>query len=642
MKKTLTFISFLFSFLVSAQEGIPLSSFSDEFKRSILDDLDLYNRPKHAINDYTFNKQFKEIFSTVVLTNSNVINNGSAFSYNQDNDKHTFSANFAFMGKGDTDIQNNLILDLGVNMTGTNNDFIFYGDGGWSQDIGGKIGLSFKLNSTQFFLENIKDKYITERETKIIPEITRINQGTIFLEQRLKQNSPKLIDSLKNIRNKLKELLDKRIKLLNNKDWTGNVSWSLFLAKNDSVYEDAIEFIKSNNELYLKSGEYDLDVFDNTIVKYYFIKLLENERECFKINNRAFLLYKSDIISSINNICDSIEMEDIPVKLKNAISSCNKNYKIDFLDQELDYKTLNIESVKDLKKNALKYFNIIKAHNDSLMKKYTDNILLMYEMLGVTEVAKQESLVDKDSITTFYINESVVQNKKNEIFHAYDSKLKVFHGYSFKWFNINANFANNSFGISNDSILTDSIFKEKGLEKITTVFRPAIEGSLNYNHLGIRTLQAAQLYSRFTWGSFLDAPFYDKDNTLYKITTQSLSIVDKDGDELLPYNEITENIQYMDVGGYYTIFYAFERTLGITGRLNLNFPVKNETSMPFKPNYSFYVGPIFRVVGADSWSKATFALNCGFEKQLYDENAWDNFQIKASVGVPFSIFEKKE
>src|SRR5690606_20177371 len=137
----------------------------------------------------TFSKIYSEIFSTVVLSSADIINNGSAFAYSQDLTKNTFSLNGTTrLWKAD----NPWLLDMGISLKNKDNTFNYYQNNTWSSDITIKAGLVFPLGPRLRYIKrncqevNEKRQIYFERKMDSITN-DLLNLDLTAMEARLKE-----------------------------------------------------------------------------------------------------------------------------------------------------------------------------------------------------------------------------------------------------------------------------------------------------------------------------------------------------------------------------------------------------------------------------------------------------------------------
>jgi len=216
---------------------------------------------------------------------------------------------------------------------------------------------------------------------------------------------------------------------------------------------------------------------------------------------------------------------------------------------------------------------------------------------------------------------------------SYDNRIDSLHGYQVFWWNVNTTFSSNQFQLSD----TSKLLRPSDTSRLK--FNYSIEGSLNWNHSATRTIQYAQLNAVLTSGSLLDDPTIAQMPRTSKLVSANDSIGIYEGSRLIgTYNDITKNIFHWNLGGYYAIFFFFDKTLGISTRGNINGQLGSGL---YRNNFSILAGPLFKTRNI-KWASATFGINAGFENVLYHVQVWKFFGIKAYVGIPFRVFDKKE
>lgn len=86
----------------------------------------------------SFSKISKYVFSTIVLGQSDIISNGSAISYSQDNNKGTFSIGGAYSPES----WDKVIFQGSIGVKGKDNSFMYYRKNSWSNDITVNFGIA--------------------------------------------------------------------------------------------------------------------------------------------------------------------------------------------------------------------------------------------------------------------------------------------------------------------------------------------------------------------------------------------------------------------------------------------------------------------------------------------------------------------
>lgn len=103
---------------------------------------------KKAVSDSVFTADYRKVFSTIVLGSSDVVQQGSAMSYSQDNNKNTFSVNGTFSIPQKSQ---RWFLNLGLSIKNKENNFSFYAKEKWANDIGIKVGLVKRFGGGRFY-----------------------------------------------------------------------------------------------------------------------------------------------------------------------------------------------------------------------------------------------------------------------------------------------------------------------------------------------------------------------------------------------------------------------------------------------------------------------------------------------------------
>ncbi|WP_281631551.1 hypothetical protein [Flavobacterium luteolum] len=243
----------------------------------------------------------------------------------------------------------------------------------------------------------------------------------------------------------------------------------------------------------------------------------------------------------------------------------------------------------------------------------------------------------RDSTVTAHIKEYV-----DKMLTEFDVKNNPFHGYRIWWWNLNANAANSPLSIKGDTLMVEDIQK-----RYTGRLKSNIESSINLSHVGLLTIQYFKFYTSLNQHSFLDSPNL-LDNILKVVPNQNdnilyYNIVDEENNIIARYDHIRESQYSWDIGIVYSIFGLFDKTLGAIVKANWNVPAFHNIGIPYDQNYTLLAGPAFRVASKSEWSSATFTITTGVERQLADVGDWGNrFVVKASVGIPFTIFEKSK
>lgn len=136
----------LFAFFI----GVIAYSQKQSYKDSIFDArltsaLTTYGEEK-MIQDELLNNRLSSAFSQVVFSNSELVDNASAFGFSQNKDKSNVSVNTNFHLLGSA--KNQLFLKSGINANGSGSFFDLYSSEEWRSSVGGSVGLIFKFKGT--------------------------------------------------------------------------------------------------------------------------------------------------------------------------------------------------------------------------------------------------------------------------------------------------------------------------------------------------------------------------------------------------------------------------------------------------------------------------------------------------------------
>jgi len=144
--------------------------FEQEYTEKIEEELKKYEKSKIVIQEKLLDENLSKAFGYVILSNSDLSSNMSAFSYSQNKEKTNVSINGNFKPWKKRDFY----IRFGATATGTKNIFEFYGDGSWSNNVGANIGALFKLgNGGAYFYPKDEDfKYLkTKRKLNALEPI---------------------------------------------------------------------------------------------------------------------------------------------------------------------------------------------------------------------------------------------------------------------------------------------------------------------------------------------------------------------------------------------------------------------------------------------------------------------------------------
>ena len=118
--------------------------------------LNKYHIKKQAIQDTLLNKNIATAFSYVILSNSDLAANTSAFGYTQNEEKTNVSIN-GNLRLGDA--LSPLFLRVGANATGNKSVFEFYSSDSWQNNVGLNLGLILKVGKSSVFFKGKKEKF---------------------------------------------------------------------------------------------------------------------------------------------------------------------------------------------------------------------------------------------------------------------------------------------------------------------------------------------------------------------------------------------------------------------------------------------------------------------------------------------------
>lgn len=501
-----------------------------------------------------FEKRLKEVFSTVVTTNSNVVENGSAFAYVKDKDANTLSINgAAFINDG------RYVIDVGVATKLESDAYKFYAENSWANDITGSVGISLRTHFTNK-ADDYKD-YISQ------------------------------CDSIQQIR------------------------WQFV---NDTL-------LPKYNKLY--KWVYDPRLLENPNLQ----KLGIDENEYIKIQNqdivKAYVAVNKRIEIINNTLRDKYKFPrnttgyTPPLQTKTTVTE--KNIPID----KISTGKITIDGVKttDITIDTNKGEIITLIENKELdLKKELSDLIEIRDI--IIELLKLRD--NKDG------NPEPVESYIFKKFGRFDSKHDISTGYSISWLTLKSYLTNSTITINNQDIIDGTLQK-----KIQNLFKFSAELSWNFNY-SKKQFCYLKLYSKFNRGSLLDSQII-KDNgfNVFADTSTiptSYTIQDDNNVRIANYNELKHPVYNMDTGLYAAWLFCHKKSIGLSGQASFNFPIKG-VQVEYKPTYTLLAGILLK----SKEDAVIVNLSSGFEKQYHQENAWDNFIVKASVGVPFTIFEKK-
>lgn len=356
---------------------------------------------------------------------------------------------------------------------------------------------------------------------------------------------------------------------------------------------------------------------------------------CSRINE----LRQIAIREKLSKIKDAVKLKQTADQLKATMKQKNDRH----------YQTLEYDDVTNAnyKKQADELYKnlVLITEIENIMKtdEEIDGREVRQRIREILDYKKNNSLVGdpvKDK------NDAIIIQKTNDyvnkILSEFDDLNLPFHGYRVTWLNANANISNSGLSIKGDSLMAESIQK-----RYTGRMKSNLEFSWNLSRVGLKTIMYTKAYASLNQISFLDSPNLI-DMPLFTAPNQAdavsyYNVVDEENNIIDRYDQIRTWKYSFDIGALYSNLFLFDKTLGVLVRANFNVPAFHNIGMVYDRNYTLLAGPVFRAAGKSEWSSATFTISAGVENQLVDDGDWGNrFVVKASVGIPFTIFEKSK
>lgn len=229
-------------------------------------------------------------------------------------------------------------------------------------------------------------------------------------------------------------------------------------------------------------------------------------------------------------------------------------------------------------------------------------------------------------------SEKEVKKQVDSELEKFDADNNILYGYSVWWVHSGVAIGNSTKKIP-DSLVVDK-------QRVTNYPKIDVNAAVMWDRLGESTLQHAKLEGVITRGSFLDDPTLTKGKEPAIDHATDIPQVIHDGRMLGNHADLNKPVFQYTVGIYYACFFAFDKSLGLHARASLNNAFDKKYATDYQRNYSILAGPIFRAAKEDSWAKATFGINVGFQHAPFGAKAKDFFTAQAFVGVPFNAFIK--
>lgn len=326
-------------------------------------------------------------------------------------------------------------------------------------------------------------------------------------------------------------------------------------------------------------------------------------------NNTGLTFTVNRIIGRETQFSNKQKCEELYSKRKKYLDSIYVEYQ--YLENSYANVTLRMDTINNRLKELAKTTISVKERKE-------------YKLLEkeLTELKKETDLYEKIvQNPTKYIEDKIVSfDKKNDILKG--SKLHWIKG---------------SFDIHNQNISLDSMQVYNG-NVINNYPRLSLDLSYNFNRKK-KTLLNTQLFTKVIMGNLLDASTDNKTPYLQDINGTAF-VFDQTNTQLGKYGDLKKAFWTSQTGMQATWF--FVENFGLSGFASHTFALQKEEFTQFKNRYSLLAGFAFKISNEKEVNKATFRILGGFENQLYNTNAFDNFSVKVSMGIPFNLFTKKE
>ena len=226
MKKTFLLLCFFSYTLLNAQTSTIEKE--KEFETKLKDVLDKYSTSSEMVDENSKkktqiiepilqNKRLTKAFNQVIFSNSDLVDNASAFGISQNKEGTTVSINSYFHLSGKS--RNQLFLKAGINSVGGSGIFNLYARDAWKSSVGGSLGFIWKVGGSTLTNENIPrlDYNLVLREIyirdSILKDLTVNYSLKNYQEIRSKYVQLKNYPQIKEYKDK-KELLIAYLKIL--------------------------------------------------------------------------------------------------------------------------------------------------------------------------------------------------------------------------------------------------------------------------------------------------------------------------------------------------------------------------------------------------------------------------------------------
>lgn len=290
-----------------------------------------------------------------------------------------------------------------------------------------------------------------------------------------------------------------------------------------------------------------------------------------------------------------------------------------------EYEIILNTNLVELQENLNREYQA-DAVTEQQLKTKTENIKILKNRIN-----KLNALRDK-------LDNDDFQAIARKDFYEYDKENVNFTGHSVHWLNINGNFKN--------SRLTDKyivINETLDIEKNDDIFKMNLEFSYNYFRDNYQIFYI-QGFTRLNRGSYLDSPLYrnEKEFSVIQNPLNSIFEVALNNESILPYSYLERPYLEGQLGSQILWLFNKKKYFGFSFRASYNFPIGKDLLVPYIHNYNFLLGPTLRSNDSKDTtlklSKSTITFLCGFEQVPFNVNAWDLFIVKASIGIPLTLF----
>lgn len=320
-------------------------------------------------------------------------------------------------------------------------------------------------------------------------------------------------------------------------------------------------------------------------------------------NNTGAIFTVNRIIGKETQFSKPSDCRDLTTKRSEYLESVYNEFKD--LHQDYTGKMKRITKIDSILKTEKEY-----EKKDKLKKEK--------EELVKTTKHYQEIIEDANK----YIESKVIE---------FDKKNDILTGSKLHWIKASVNLFNENISLDSLQLYTGTV--------IGNYPRLSTNLSYNFNYNKNKKLLNFQAFTNVIMGNLLDANINNKTPYLLNIE-ETTYIFDQSGTQLGRYSDLKKTFWTSQTGVQATWF--FVENFGVSGYASHTFALQKEEFTEYKNRYSLLAGFAFKVNNDKDVNKATFRLLGGFENQSYNTNAFDNFSVKVSMGIPFNLFTKKE